>query len=1177
LTAAVILPSLLALPTVGAPAKNAEPPLNADLPPTVIRFEWLRHEHQKPNEKSPRARTSQTNPFRNNFESLRLAIEDLTDTFAGKYPNGKKYLARLDRIEHAVKETEAPLKPLADEFDRLFKEALLANPLIDFDKLLFVDSHHPMTPRNWLSLDSIGGTTREGGVALKVLSPVSPDGEVTTVFVPPERRNLIAIDLHWDAKKLLYTATGLTGRGMQLFEVDLPPKVDPDAGGPIVREIETITYQDVSNYDACYCPDESIVFVSTATMNGVPCIRGGSPIGNLYRRKPDGTIERLTNDQDHDWHPTMLPNGRVMYLRWDYTDTPHAFNRVMFSMNPDGTGQAAMYGSNSYWPNCMFYPKPVPGSPTKFVASIVGHHSGTVGGMFLFDTAKGRFEADGVVQQVPGYGKDVFPRIADGLGYRDPKVTSTHPLSEKYFLAACWPGNGWHGKKQGIFLMDVFDNGLELCSIEGRSLLEPTPWKTRKRPPVIPDKTDRTATTGTVTLNNVYYGEGTKGVPGGTIKSLRVYSYNYAMRRMGGQSDRVGMDGPWDVRVILGTVPVEADGSASFTVPAMTPIAVQPLDAEGKAVQLMRSWFTCRPGEVLSCVGCHENANATPELQAAKAALRKPSAIAPWYGPARGFSFNREVQPVLDAYCIGCHHGETDRTCADGHKIADLTLKPDMVVYGRGAYRKMEQRRIHLDKKNKTQTPKVVEKSLLEQIGEPVLYSDVFAESKGKTYGGMHFPPAYLHLFRFARSATLESDLHLLTPYDYHADQTKLVQMLKKGHHGVRLDREAWDRIITWIDLNTPAHGSWQEITNPQFPRDYGKKRAELMAKYGGIGFDPETAVDLANAGATIPKIDAIMPGKVSRPAAIRDKYPAGADEKSLVEAKDPESGKLREMTVDLSNEKAVLEEKYAKIKDPRKRPRVTPETLKMAFARIPAGSYVTGNADGSEDEMHEQRVTVDEPFWIATRETANELFNLFDPTHDSRLDSNERLHFGDGIVRGFPLNQPLQPVVRVTQRQALAFCDWLSEKTGKTCTLPTEEQWEWAALFGGCDENGYADTDFSKVANLADKSYLLKHASGEMPMWRPCMLGSDDGTRVSAKVGTYAANEVGVHDLIGNVAEWTVTPWHPPRGIGGLPRVVAKGGAWRDRPKTATPFSKMPARPELKFVDVGFRVIIED
>jgi len=1131
----------------------------AGIAPTEVRFGWIRHEHQKPKVKSPRVRSNQTSPFRNNFDSLRLAIEDLTKTFAAKYPNGGKHLAQLARIEKAVKETQSPIKPLADEFDKLFAEALCANPLIDFDKLLFVDSNHPMTPRNWLSLDSIRGSTRPGGVALKVLSPVSPDGKITTLFIPPKNQNMIAIDLHWDAGKLLYTASGMTSRSHQLFEVDLPVKKDPRTGLPAVREIETISYKDVSNYDACYCPDDSIIFVSTATMNGVPCIRGGSPIGNLYRRKPDGTVERLTNDQDHDWHPTILANGRVMYLRWDYTDTPHAFNRIMFSMNPDGTGQAAMYGSNSYWPNCMFYPKNTPGSSTKFVASIVGHHSGTQGGMFLFDTAKGTFESDGVVQQIPGYGKSVFPRIADGLGYREPKVTTTCPLSDKYFLAACWPGSGWSGHRQGLYLMDVFDNGLELCSIPGRSLLEPTPWRKRKRPPIIPDKTDPKAKTGVVVLNDVYFGRGTAGVPRGSIKNLRVYSYNYAMRRMGGQSDRVGLDGPWDVRVIHGTVPVEDDGSASFTVPAMTPIAIQPLDAEGKAVQLMRSWFTCRPGEVLSCIGCHEDPNTVPQPVVVKAAKRKPSEIAPWRGPVRGFGFNREVQPVLDKFCVSCHNAKTTRKDSSGRKIPNLTLRPDVVITDQGLVKRIK----------KTTRPA---KTLTQQIDDPVLYKDKFAETKGKSYGGAHFPPAYLELFRFSRSATLESDLHLLTPYDYHADQTKLVQMLKKGHHGVRLDAEGWDRIITWIDMNTPAHGTWAEITNPTLPNEYSKKRAELMERYAGVGFDPEIAETPPAA-----KIDPVKPMKVSPPACIRDKFPARADAESLADAKDPATGQLRTVTFDLSKDKDILAKKYAAILDPGKRPRLDPKTLKMTFVRIPAGSYVTGNVAGGEDEWPQRKVTVDKPFWIATKETTNELFNLFDPNHDSRLESNERLHFGDGIVRGIPLNAPQQPVVRISRTQAMAFCKWLSGKTGRKCSLPSEAQWEWAAVFGKCDSAGYDGKDFSRIANLADKSFLVKHASKEMPMWRPSIVSGDDGARVSTNVGSYAPNAAGVCDMIGNVAEWTTTAWTPPTGVTAAPQLVAKGGSWRDRPKTATPFSKMPARGEIKFVDVGFRVIIED
>ena len=96
-----------------------------------------------------------------------------------------------------------------------------------------------------------------------------------------------------------------------------------------------------------------------------------------------------------------------------------------------------------------------------------------------------------------------------------------------------------------------------------------------------------------------------------------------------------------------------------FKVPANTPIAVQPLDADGRALQVMRSWYTAMPGETLSCVGCHEESNSAPPIRKSRgmAALQAASEITPWHGPARGFSFAREVQPVLDKFCVGCHDG----------------------------------------------------------------------------------------------------------------------------------------------------------------------------------------------------------------------------------------------------------------------------------------------------------------------------------------------------------------------------------------------------------------------------------------------------------------------------------------------------------------------------------------
>src|SRR5208337_4252793 len=155
-----------------------------------------------------------------------------------------------------------------------------------------------------------------------------------------------------------------------------------------------------------------------------------------------------------------------------------------------------------------------------------------------------------------------------------------------------------------------------------------------------------------VLIADLYRGEGLKGVPRGTIKRVRLISYQFGYQGMGAEPYSIGLDGPWDHKLVLGTVPVCEDGSAHFRVPAYTPIALQPLDAEGKAVQLMRSWLTAMPGEVVSCVGCHEKQNTAPPIAKSIPAGGPPDEIRPWYGPARGFAFRREVQPVLDKFCV---------------------------------------------------------------------------------------------------------------------------------------------------------------------------------------------------------------------------------------------------------------------------------------------------------------------------------------------------------------------------------------------------------------------------------------------------------------------------------------------------------------------------------------------
>lgn len=1002
--------------------------------------------------------------------SLRLAVEDLTRTFGRQYPNGAAYLDRIRALEMkcATGGLSAADKAALAE---LSQAALLANPLLDLDALLVIRRSEANLglPYNWESNSSLplSGFDNE----LMRLSPMGPEGELVTVFRPDGGRFLGDVDLDFDAKRILFSMPGANGR-WQVFEMAL------DGNVPV--ELPLICEPDVDNYDACYLPDGNIVFTSTAPFVGVPCVTGSSHVSNLFAYdRASGAIRRLTFEQDHDWCPTVLNNGRILYLRWEYSDLPHFVSRILFHMNPDGTGQMEYYGSNSYWPNSLFYARPVPDHPTRFVAVVGGHHDNPrMGELALFDPAIGRHEADGAIQRIPGRGKRVEPILLDGLTKESwPKFLHPYPLSSSYFLVSSkpTPESQW-----AIYLVDVFDNMTLVKKAEpGYALLEPVPMRETRRPPVVAPRIDLARDDAVVYLFNVYEGKGLEGVPRGTIKKLRLFTYHFAYHGMGGQLNRVGLDGPWDIKRVLGTVPVDEDGSALFRVPANTPIAVQPLDAEGRAVQLMRSWFTAMPGEFVSCVGCHERQTMTPPSASVAASTQAPAEIEPWYGPVRGFSFVREVQPVLDAYCVRCHDGQMDGA-------PDLRVQPP----------------VHTTAKN---------------------------EDYNK---GTHFLPSYLALRVHLRTPTIESDMHLLPPYEFHASTTELVQMLDAGHHGVRLDQESWNRLVTWIDLNAPAHGTWHDIIGEERVFPQRDRRREMMRRYAAIDEDPEAVFPPAVIRAPDPDPQALAAGGPERPAL------------SAIELRENETG---------GKERTVL----------------LPDGSILPLVRIPQGSLAYGDT----------RIEI-EPFWMGTFEITNAQFARFDPAHDSRLEHGDFLQFSEA-ERGWTLNEPNQPVVRVSWEQASAFCEWLSHQTGQPFALPTEQQWEYACRAGAMSPMAYGemDADFTPYANLADFSLRFMETlspwdmpSGAVPEWRPARADLNDGHRVSSPVGSYQPNAWGLYDMHGNAAEWTSSRFSYTGREESLQAVC--GGSWYDRPHRAQASFRLGYRPWQRVFNVGFRVV---
>ena len=255
---------------------------------------------------------------------------------------------------------------------------------------------------------------------------------------------------------------------------------------------------------------------------------------------------------------------------------------------------------------------------------------------------------------------------------------------------------------------------------------------------------------------------------------------------------------------------------------------------------------------------------------------------------------------------------------------------------------------------------------------------------------------------------------------------------------------------------------------------------------------------------------------------------------------------------------------------------------VSLELVRIEPGQFTLGDDDGYPNERPVQVHTIDEPFFMGRFEITNRQYACFDPAHDSGLETGEAYQFGDD-ERGFPLNRPEQPVVRVSWDQALTFCEWLSTTTGRRFSLPTEIQWEYACRAGSTTPLWYGslDDDFSRAANLSDATHYsvyYPHSPRALPPWRPADTRFNDGWRVSARVGSFAPNPWGLHDMHGNAAEWTLSGYLPNPGGLGQPstRKVVRGGSWMDRPRRARSAFRLHYEPSQRIHDVGFRVVCE-
>lgn len=447
-----------------------------------------------------------------------------------------------------------------------------------------------------------------------------------------------------------------------------------------------------ADYEPCCLPGGDIIFNSTRCSQIVDCF--WTEVSNLYRMDSEGRfMRRMTFDQVHDNYPALTFDGRITYTRWDYNDRGQIFPQGLFQMNPDGTGQTALYGNNSWFPTTILHARPIPDTNGKLLCIFTGHHTRQRGKLGVLDPNQGREEADGATLAAPI--RETLPVHVDQYGQDGEQFCYPTPVTQTEFFTAYRPNE--NGSQQtfspfSIYFMDL-EGHRELLvrdpahSCNQMALLSPKPASAER-----PSMVDPTSDSGTYYLQDVFYGPGLEGVDRNRIRSLRVVEIAYRSVGIGanGNSGPAGGamsstpisigGGAWDPKKVLGEAKIYPDGSACFRVPAKTPLYFQVIDVDGHVVQTMRSWSTLQPGETFSCVGCHEDKNSIAARGSSSQAMKAgPQELDPFYGPARWFSYKKEVQPILDRHCVRCHDNSSAEPPFRSQELARTRIVPAML------------------------------------------------------------------------------------------------------------------------------------------------------------------------------------------------------------------------------------------------------------------------------------------------------------------------------------------------------------------------------------------------------------------------------------------------------------------------------------------------------------------
>jgi hypothetical protein len=586
------------------------------------------------------------------------------------------------------------------------------------------------------------------------------------------------------------------------------------------RQVRQLTFGlGFADYEPTYLPNGDLVFASTRCVQIVDC--WWTEVSNLYTCDRDGQhLRRLGFDQVHTVFPTVLDDGRIIYTRWDYNDRGQVFPQPLFQMNMDGTGQTEFYGNNSWFPTTIAHARGIPGTQ-KVLAIFTGHHSPQTGKLGIIDPARGRHEASGAQLVAPV--RETKAERIDSYGQVGELFQYPYPLTEQEYLVTYSP-QGWQGTRRdrntrfAVYWMHQ-DGRRELLVVDPRLPCNQSVSLTARPVPALrPAVVDYRKNTGTYYIQDIYAGPGLVGVRRGEIRQLRVVALDFRAAGIGsnGSSGPGGGalistpvaigNGTWDVKTVLGTTPVHEDGSAYFTVPARTPVYFQALDARGRVVQTMRSWSTLQPGETQSCVGCHEHKNQAPptENYGHTLALRQPPATLDNQGkkPA-GFSFAREVQPILDRHCVRCHH---DREAAreltrTQFRAFRQPAKPTLPVVPPATPRPDEPA-------FSLRGDSVPDAHAKRNWSDAYLILTQAQPDRGNVEVGAYRGRIDGNWVRWIGSQSVPT---ALPPYFSGSTASPLLGLLEQGHKGVSLSDPETRTLACWIDLLVPFCGDYTE------------------------------------------------------------------------------------------------------------------------------------------------------------------------------------------------------------------------------------------------------------------------------------------------------------------------------------------------------------------------------